>query len=190
MRLQFETDRLVARPFQDSDAATVAANASDIDVAKMTSSMPHPYGLESAQAWILTHWGLRRRKRGYPFAIVRRADGAVLGSIDVFKRTPTADWEIGYMLGRAHWGQGYATEIARGAIEWARDELGATAIVAGYFEGNDASRRVLEKLGFVNHGPPQTVYSVTRCEDVRVASLRLDLAQAVAPRSGADGVEA
>lgn len=55
---------------------------------------------------------------------------------------------IGYHLRRAHWGFGYATEAARAARDFAFDTLGARGLFAGHHPENQASGRVLEKLGF------------------------------------------
>lgn len=56
--------------------------------------------------------------------------------------------ELGFHLRAEHWGQGYATEAARSAIEHAFARLGATSLFAGHHPRNDASRRALLKLGF------------------------------------------
>jgi len=57
-------------------------------------------------------------------------------------------YETGYWVARKYAGQGMATEAANAAIRYAFGRLGAKAISIGYFDGNDASRRVVEKLGF------------------------------------------
>ncbi len=78
---------------------------------------------------------------------VARADGTLIGMVLV-----KAGGEFGYMLAARHWGQGYATEMGRAAI----DHFFATGpwprLKAVVFEDNPASVRVLAKLGFVE-GP-------------------------------------
>jgi RimJ/RimL family protein N-acetyltransferase len=75
-------------------------------------------------------------------ARVIEADGEVVGSIGTF---PVDDVrEVGYSLGRAHWGRGIATEALR--LMLAEDPT--RPLEAGVSPGNAASRRVLEKLGF------------------------------------------
>jgi ribosomal-protein-alanine N-acetyltransferase len=56
--------------------------------------------------------------------------------------------ELGFHLRHDHWGQGYATEAARAAIEFAFNVLGVRALFAGHNPNNESSRRTLEKLGF------------------------------------------
>ncbi|HXM44516.1 MAG TPA: GNAT family protein [Bryobacteraceae bacterium] len=78
--------------------------------------------------------------------------------------TDEADvYETGYWVAPNYAGQGMATEAANAAIRYAFGRLGAKAISIGYFDGNDASRRVVEKLGFRKlRVAPQ---AATRCLD-------------------------
>ena len=63
--------------------------------------------------------------------------------------TDEADvYETGYWVARKYAGQGMATEAANAAIRYAFGRLGAKAISIGHFDGHDASRRIVEKLGF------------------------------------------
>lgn len=57
-------------------------------------------------------------------------------------------FEIGFHLRKAHWGRGYAQEAARAVIAYAFTVLNAEALFAGHHPANEASRRLLEKLGF------------------------------------------
>jgi ribosomal-protein-alanine N-acetyltransferase len=56
--------------------------------------------------------------------------------------------EIGFQLLPGFWGHGYASEAARAVMAFARDELRASALYAGHHPGNEASARLLRKLGF------------------------------------------
>ena len=57
-------------------------------------------------------------------------------------------WEIGYNLGKAYWGKGYATEAMVKVIDFAREQLNITQIVGRYAKENSASGNVMSKLGF------------------------------------------
>ena len=74
-------------------------------------------------------------------------DGAVLGCCGIGMRDGEHP-EIGYWLGVAFWGKGYATEAVRALIDHAFGELGHDVLVSGARVSNPASRRVLEKCGF------------------------------------------
>jgi RimJ/RimL family protein N-acetyltransferase len=106
--------------------------------------------LNGAGLWSLFGYGY--------WAVERRSDGEMLGQVGFadFKRdmTPVIEGipEAGWLLGRAAFGQGYATEAVRAALDWADAALCANEIVAIINAGNSASIRVAEKCGF---GPPE-----------------------------------
>ena len=60
--------------------------------------------------------------------------------------------ELGYFIARPLWGNGYATEISRALVAHGFDRYSWSEITAGVFEGNPASDRVLDKLGFTFTG--------------------------------------
>lgn len=72
-------------------------------------------------------------------------------------------YETGYWMNPKYAGQGMATEAANAAIRYAFGHLGAKAISIGHFDGNDASRRIVEKLGFQKIGVARQ--AATRCLD-------------------------
>lgn len=61
-------------------------------------------------------------------------------------------YETGYWVASKYAGQGMATEATNAAIRYAFGHLGAKAITIGYFDGNEPSRRIVEKLGFQKLG--------------------------------------
>ena len=84
------------------------------------------------------------------YAVTLSSTGELVGSIAlrVDADSPEATVaDIGYWIGVPYWGNGYASEAGRAIIERAK-ELGVETIILKYFDGNDASRRVSEKLGF------------------------------------------
>ena len=82
------------------------------------------------------------------------ADRRVIGSITVMLEAGQPRAEIGYILGREHWGLGYAGEAQRRAIDFAFDELGLHRLEADTHPDNAASTRSLERLGFRREGLP------------------------------------
>ena len=86
-----------------------------------------------------------------------KATGAVVGDCGLPPlelRGP--DVELGYRLGRSHWGRGLATDAATACLRAGFEELGLDRIVAVAHPDNAVSRRVLEKIGFVYEGLPLT----------------------------------
>ena len=84
------------------------------------------------------------------YAVTLASTGELVGSIALRIDTGSPEAsvaDIGYWIGAPYWGKGYATEAGDAIIGRAR-ELGVKTIVLKYFDGNSASRRVSEKLGF------------------------------------------
>ena len=90
--------------------------------------------------------------------MVERGTGAVIGDAGLWPledRGPEV--ELGYTLGRAWWGRGYATEAARAVADAALAQLRLSELYAIVDAANPPSARVLEKLGMTRVGP-QTAY--------------------------------
>ncbi|MGW7195090.1 GNAT family N-acetyltransferase [Streptomyces chryseus] len=175
MRRTFlETDRLVLRPFAgaapDTDAGhradrtrlTGTDHLTDVDRLVDLDSDPEVMrylngGRPTSRAFVVEHV-LPRLTHDYPcigtrgfWAAEEKATGAFLGW---FEFRPTADdsaevVELGYRLGRAAWGRGYATEGARALIDKGFTELGVRRVTADTMYVNSRSRRVMEKAGLL-----------------------------------------
>src|SRR3954451_17735471 len=101
---------------------------------------------------LLDDYGAHQERHGYSFwAVFERASGALIGDSGLY-RTPAGEVELGYTLGAAWWGRGYATEAAGTWLSVAFGELGINEVVALAEPANVASMRVLAKLGLVRDG--------------------------------------
>jgi RimJ/RimL family protein N-acetyltransferase len=143
------TARLRLRPPRSVDAPAIAALADDLEVARMTTGIPHPYSEAEVEAF------LRRAARLDPreevvFAIDLPGQGPV-GLIG-FHTNIEGAVEVGYWLGRPFWARGYMSEALVVALGWARADWGRRWIVSGHFADNPASGRVLIKAGFLYTG--------------------------------------
>lgn len=69
--------------------------------------------------------------------------------------------ELGYRLGKSHWGKGYGTEIAWASAAYGFDRLGLDRLVAVTYAENTGSRRVLSKVGFRELGSSELYYDTT-----------------------------
>jgi RimJ/RimL family protein N-acetyltransferase len=137
-----ETDRLTLRTPRRDDAKAIATLANDLRIAENLLRIPHPYGLADAERFIA---GANATEDETEFVITRGT--TVLGACGVGSRDGEQP-EIGYWLGVAFWGHGYATEAARALIDHAFADLGYDVLLAGARVSNPASRRVLQKCGF------------------------------------------
>lgn len=74
-------------------------------------------------------------------------DGECIGSVSAYSEENGTAWELGWIIGKEHWGHGYAAEAALQLIEFCRLRRGAARFIAHCDSENAASRRVMEKLG-------------------------------------------
>jgi RimJ/RimL family protein N-acetyltransferase len=158
------TERLRLRPLGDADAAPMTPLANDLGVARMTTSIPHPFTKDMAEGFV-ARMAQREPRREATFAIERR-DGPFMGVLGVHPRDGSAR-ELGYWIGRPFWGAGYMTEAVTAALVWASDEWGVRALAAGHFDDNAASGRVLTKAGFLYTGEVVNRFSVARGETAK-----------------------
>lgn len=143
------TERLVLRAFDPSDAVDVYAYAQSEKVGPMAGWAPHR-SLEESRSVVE-----RFIAGGDTWAVVEKRTGHVIGSIGLHRdgrREIAESRELGYALGEASWGLGYATEACREVIRYAFEELGCEVIAVRHFPSNQNSRRVVKKLGFVYEG--------------------------------------
>lgn len=81
MQFNFETKRLFLRPFQLADAKHVQELAGNIEVAKTTLNIPHPYPDGAAEAWIERTHEAAARGEIFAFAMVKKDARTLVGSI-------------------------------------------------------------------------------------------------------------
>ncbi len=161
------TDRLVLRAFREDDVPALTALHSDPEVMRYL----RPDGTvepKPRQAWeyIALHMGHWLLKGCGKWALVERATDTFVGRVGYFH--PPYEWpglELGWTIGREHWGKGYATESSRLALDWGAEKFGRSTIISAIIRGNDRSVRVAERLGGrhardeVLHGAPALIYA-------------------------------
>jgi ribosomal-protein-alanine N-acetyltransferase len=157
-----ETGRLILRSPESHDVPHFVPLIGNFLVAKNLTKVPHPYTKADGNRWIAEVRATRASGDDYPFALIRKDDGAFIGVCAVH---PARNFEFGYWLGEPFWGRGYASEAAHRVARFAFEVLGAKKLLAGYMHGNSASARVLAKLGFV-HSHDAPYHSMARGEDV------------------------
>jgi RimJ/RimL family protein N-acetyltransferase len=139
------TDRLLLRPPEPRDAATIAARINNRRIAANTSRIPWPYDLDDARAFI--DYSLALGERESVFVITREESGPI-GAIGFELAGRSGAAELGYWLAEEWWNCGYATEAARAVVAYAFSDRGHDRLQARCLIGNEASRRVLVAAGF------------------------------------------
>lgn len=141
------TKRLALRAPSFSDVPAIARMAGDPDVARMLSVVPLPFTEAHASAFVGDVLASNAAGGGLGVVIARnRQPDQAIGMISFAGEGDSA--EIGWWLGKAHWGKGYATEAVAAMIKVAFANPRLQCLMAGAFEDNVASLRLHEKFGF------------------------------------------
>ena len=150
-----ETPRLRLRPLASSDEADLIALDSDPEVMRYVGS---PAGVKSpTETAERARLRIRETQRGdyEPLGFWRiegRGDRAFHGVGALIRMPDSDDVEVAYRLARSAWGQGIATEAAAALVAHALGPLALPRVVAVTYPENQASQRVLDKLGFERRG--------------------------------------
>ena len=133
-RPTLETTRLTLRPFTVTDASDVQRLAGEREIASTTLNIPHPYEEGMAEQWIATHQERYEKGELVNFAIILRADQALIGAIGLQLTQQQASAELGYWIGKPFWNRGYCTEAAQAVVRYGFDVLGLNRLHAAYFK--------------------------------------------------------
>ena len=149
--LKLVTERLVLRGFTPDDVKAVHAYAGDPEVCRYTDWGPSTPA--QSQAFIDEMLAASAVERPDSLTWAVTAAGEVVGacSVTVTSREHRRG-VMGYVLARAHWGRGYATEAAAAVLGFARGHLALARVEATCRPGNVASQRVLAKIGMEQEG--------------------------------------
>lgn len=147
-----EADRIALRPVAATDLPALLAINDD---AQVTQFLPYAtwQSLDDGAAWLARMEALGATGTGQQLVVVRRADATVLGTLLLFKHDAGSQrLELGYVLGRAHWGQGLMREALTLVCSHLFGERGLRRLEAEVNPANVASCRLLARVGFTLEG--------------------------------------
>jgi RimJ/RimL family protein N-acetyltransferase len=147
--MEIRTRRLSLRAWRAADEAEAVRELNHAEVARATASIPHPYGAADFAAFLA-----RVAAGRFDWNLAITQAGRVIGGIGLHPRSGLERYtaEVGYWIGPAHWGAGFATEALAALVERALAETETQRFEGRVFAWNGASGRVLEKAGFVREG--------------------------------------
>lgn len=155
-----ETERLILRPWWETDAEALFKYASDPDVGP-AAGWPVHTSVEYSREVIRTVFSAPE-----VYAVVLKDTGEPVGCCGVVPMdnlhsagAEDGDVEIGYWIGKPYWGQGLIPEAVGALLKRCRDELAIDTVWCVFYDGNDKSRRVCEKCGFKYHHTNRNVRS-------------------------------
>lgn len=169
---EFTTPRLRLRRLARADAALLHLYANDARVARMTTSIPHPYPPGGAEAFVARATAAGAREMVWALDTGEDGENGLIGVISL-KPSDGGVTEIGYWVAPAFWNAGYASE-AVDAVTREAERQGLAALTAQVFQDNVASARVLTRAGFVYEGEGEA-HSVARGAMVPTFRYRRDL---------------
>ncbi len=149
---ELTTPRLTLRKMMVADTSDMYEYASRPDVTKYLTWNPHPD--RSYTREYLEYLG-NRYAAGmfYDWAVIYEPDCKMVGTCGFTSFNCSSDSaEVGYVLNPEYWGRGIATEALMRVLAFGFEDLGLHRIEARFIEGNDQSRRVMEKVGMTYEG--------------------------------------
>jgi RimJ/RimL family protein N-acetyltransferase len=168
-----ETERLLIRKPRLADADDLAGAYADPETVRYIGDGSTPTREQVEEG--IHQWLERWESWGMSLcSLERREDGRVVGRAGFLRWDPETwevggtETELGWLLAREHWGQGYATEAARALRDWAFEERGLSRLISLIQHENLRSIRVAERLearyerDVEVRGKPSRLYSVER----------------------------
>ena len=149
--MTIETARLLLRPWEETDAEVLYRYAKDPAVGP-AAGWPVHTSVENSREIIRTVLS-----EPETYAVVLRETGEPVGSVGIMPPgkgsggNPERELEIGYWIGVPYWGRGLIPEAVEALLRRCFLDFGCDGVFCGYFEGNEKSRRVQEKCGFLSH---------------------------------------
>ena len=161
-----ETERLTLRPFADGDLDAWSEIVADEETTEFIGGVQSRDDAWRSIAMYLGHWSLR----GYgQWAVEVTQSGRFIGRAGLWNPEGWPELEIGWTLARDVWGEGYATEAGRAAMDWTFESLGLDRVASVIAVDNARSRAVAVRLGMsldyeteLHTGDKVVVYALPR----------------------------
>ena len=141
-----KSERLRLRNFELQDSSQVQKLAGNINVAKTTLNIPHPYNDGMAEEWIKSHKVLWESRAQLIYAITKLDTKQLVGAVSLVGISGDQA-ELGYWIGEPYWNKGYCTEAARALVTFSFSKLGLNTLFAEHLASNPASGKVMKNIG-------------------------------------------
>ncbi|MCM3135385.1 GNAT family N-acetyltransferase [Paenibacillus polysaccharolyticus] len=143
-----ETQRLVFTTWDEGDQALAFALWGDHEVTKWISGSD-VLSEEEVEARLAQEIEREKQEGVQYWALFQKRSDVFVGCCGLYPYTPEENtYELGFLLTRDHWGQGYAQEAAQAVVRYAFDKLEVATLVASHHPDNEAACHILSQLGF------------------------------------------
>lgn len=147
-----ETDRLILRKWSMEDKDDLMEGLNDLEVTKWKGYDNYPYDEIDAINEIRSTLSKYKKGNYYNWAIVLKENNKVIGRVGLYDIYDDVAHGGGIWINRNYWNKGYASEAFKERTRFAFEELNLRKIENSFFEGNEASWRIQEKLGYKIEG--------------------------------------
>ncbi len=153
LEILLKGETINVRKMRLSDAQNLYDNVKHKEVVKYTQAIPHPYPKDGAQKFIRSSFSNIKKNKAYELAIVLKESDKLIGIVSLLSvDMKNNNAELGYWLGKKHWGKGYVTQAVKLILDFGFNQLKLHRIYAKLFDKNIGSKKVLEKTGFKLEG--------------------------------------
>lgn len=144
--MSIETERLILRTYEERDLVALTGLLGD---AATMAFWPRPFTVAETQLWLRRNIERREQSIYGRRALIRKQTSELIGDVGVVRAELAGEErdDLGYIVHRAHWGQGYATEAARALASHYLGIKGVPALYANMAHDHVTSQRVAERLG-------------------------------------------
>lgn len=143
--MKLATERLILREWKLTDTSDMVEGLNDFDTAK-NLTVPFPYKKEHAESFITKH--LKNDKNNFYFAIVLKSENKVIGGTSLEIKNGTNKIKGGIWLNKKYHGKGYGSEAWKARARFAFETLNVNKLENGFFEHNEISWKMQQKLGY------------------------------------------
>ena len=158
---ELRTERLVLRGFRPQDWGAVHMYGTDPEVVRFMDWGPNTP--DETTVWLdrMIDADKAVPQTQFPFALQRSTDGRLIGSVELqILSEEHRRGEMGYVIARDAWGNGYATEAAAALLRFGFERLGLRRISATCDPENAGSGRILEKIGMQLEGRLRSFFPI------------------------------
>lgn len=149
---ELQTERLRVRPVQSGDLPDLLVVNADESV---TRFLPYAawQSTDDAEGWFARMTTLCADGHALQLVIAERGNDRVIGTVLLFRfEEPSGRIELGYVVGRAQWGRGFAREALAAVLDHVFGPMGLRRVEAQVQPDNLASNALLQRLGFRHEG--------------------------------------
>ncbi|MDR0227734.1 MAG: GNAT family N-acetyltransferase [Flavobacteriaceae bacterium] len=147
-----QTERLILNQPHTDDISRLVEIMKNPIYNKNTTNIPFPYTKENGEFWVNLAIDSLASESAYIFAIRLKDNPTIIGGIGLGIDKANNKAEMGYWLDEQYWNTGMVTEAAKALIQFGFDTLQLHKIFATHFTYNEASGRIMQKIGMQQEG--------------------------------------